>query len=259
MKKSTYYLPVLIGLLIFTTFTSCNKDEEIDAQAVEDNAKGSLVVSDAFAFSNSTASGKKLAGTECYTTVTIDNGFELTFDSCIYDGILRNGKIILTLSQDWSEGSLMSIEFQDFVFDGNRIDGKITAGYRIDITRLDILNGIYFEIKAIDMVMDFNDGTSFSWNSTMNFGLRIDGVLPVFEYYGFSYGTNRLGEEFETNSEAVLFDRACVWPSSGTFTMKVGNKETVVDFDEDGTGICNNVIKVTCGDNTLNLTLEPNN
>lgn len=245
---------VLLSILILIAFTSCKKDENIDTQSVEDNARGSLVVADAFAFSNSTATKKMLAVGECYTVITNSNYFEITFDSCDYNGIYRNGTLKVTLSDNWASGSLMSIEFENFVFDGNKINGKIDAEYSIDL-----INGIYFKITAENMVMNFNNGESFSWNSNLNFSFNISGLIPVFEIYGYSSGINRYGEEFETNMEGILFDSSCTWPTTGTFTITSGGTESVVYFDEDGSSACNNILKVTQGRESINITLEPSN
>ncbi len=246
LLQTTAKILVLFAIIITT---SCNKNKEVDAQSAEDNARGALIVADAFAFSNSGSSGKAIADTTCYSIVTGYHYMEITFDNCNYNGIHRNGTLKINLTNDWSDGAVMNIEFIDFTYDGNSVSGKISAGYRID------LNGIYFEILAKNMLLNFSDGKSLSWESNLNFALKINGFLPVFEIYGYSSGINREGQAFEMEAEAIIFDRACAWPVSGIYTMTIDNNITTINFDEDESGSCNNIINVSNKYNSINIDL----
>lgn len=250
MTQKIINLASILLLTVFIISSSCNKDKKLDTQSAEDNAKGALVVADAFAFSDSNASGKKMPATECYTVTQLDNAFEITFYNCDYNGIVRNGTIKASLSANWGDGSLMTIEFINFTFGGNSINGTISAGYRISV------NGIFFELNARNMKMIFDNGESFSWESSLNYSLKIDGIFPVFEIYGFSNGVNREGETFELEANAVVFDRECLWPVSGTYKMVIDGNETIIDFDEDGTGQCNTIINVSNKYNSVDIDLQ---
>lgn len=250
MTQKLINLVSILFLAIFIITSSCNKNKELDTQSAEDNAKGALVVADAFAFSDGNASGTKMPAAECYTVTQLDNAFEITFYNCDYNGIVRNGTIKASLSGDWGDGSLMTIQFINFTFDGNTVNGSISAGYRISA------NGIFFELNARNMKLIFENGETFTWESTLNFGLKIEGIFPVFEIYGFSNGVNRKGETFELEANAVIFDRACLWPVSGIYTMTIDGNETIIDFDEDGTGQCNTIINVSNKYNSVNIDLQ---
>lgn len=259
---------LLFALMILSAMIinlACEKPEQPDTQSAEDDAKGALVVSDAFAFSNSAANGDNGKSAqlidECltieFTGTYPDRVMTITFDSCTsVAGVVRNGQLIVNLSAAWENGKQMVINFNNYSINGVAVEGKVTAQYS--------LNGDSpeFTIISENMKLTFPDARTYTWSSTKTFLMTAGMSTPLLRYDdifvidGTTTGVNRKGESFTSEYIDVVSNKSCDWPESGTVIItKAEEQTTTIEFDQDGTPACDNIIKVTKGDIVLYINI----
>lgn len=244
---------------------ACEKPEQPDTQSAEDDAKGALVVSDAFAFSNSAANsdpGKSAQLIdECltieFTGTYPERVMTITFDSCVsVNGVIRNGQIIVNLNAAWENGKEMVINFNNYTANGVSVEGKVTAQYSLNVDSPE------FTIISENMKLTFQDARTYTWNSTKTFLMTAGMDTPriryddIFVINGTTTGVNRKGENFSSEYIDVVSNKSCDWPEAGTVNItKTDEQTTIIEFDQDGTPACDNIVKVTKGDITLYINI----
>lgn len=246
MKKNVLKISTLLLLGFLFTFSACKKDGA-DSQSAEDAARGSYIMADAFALSNNGSSGNgkalsKLFSDCSFTYTTLDNGFQLTFDTCTDDaGITRNGTIQVTAAPgafDTEGSGSITITFIDYTIDNEGISGSITATFKAGTL------GAYFDITAKNLKLDYADNTSVIYNSaslTYVFS-AVNGFKLTIT--GNSDGINRNGVHFTTKTENMKIaffntTSGCPYPSEGTMTINLdGEKPITLDFNS---GTCGQI------------------
>ncbi len=252
MKKNLLKFSALLIFAVIFALSACKKGDA-DSQSAEDAARGSYFMSDAFAISNDAQGGKTLKGfsEECYEIVPFEGGFDIIFTACTGDdGIYRDGTLRVTAADSaWinENSGGISITYIDFTHNDHGISGTVTAviGYG-DITG----NGIeywYFILGADDLKVTYPNGNTAILNyAEINYVFKL---LKGVEIFGNSRGINRIGIAYSTVSENIkygTFADPCPWPTEGTITITIeGEKDIIVDFDQDGTGSCDNIFLVT--------------
>ena len=248
MKKYVLKLSALLMLAAVVSLSACKKGDA-DATSAEDAARGSYIMADAFSVANEANStgGKSLKGlaVECYEFLLLDGqGFDLTFDNCTGDdGILRNGTIQVrfTSADAWEleNNGRITISFVNYFHNGEGISGAIYA--EIGVGSL----GLYFTLGATDLKITYSNGDVAILNSA-----ELTFTTLNFEFNGNSDGINRRGVKFSSISEGIKFGSlvtgGCSWPTEGIITITIeGEKEIVVNYDQDGTKACDNIMLVS--------------
>ena len=211
-------------------------------------------MADAFAIANDGSGGKALKGfsAECYEIVPFPDGggFDIIFSQCTGDdGIYRDGTLRVTAADsafiNENSGGI-SITYIDFTHNVYGISGTVTAliGYG------DILgNGLnywYFKLGADNLQLTYPDGDVATLTyAELNYVFK----LLELEIFGNSNGSNRNGLAYSTVTEDVKYGTyadPCPWPTKGTITITIADiDDIVVDFDQDGTGSCDNIFLVS--------------
>jgi len=264
MKTKFLSLAIIFFVALFFNL-ACENPEQPDTQSAEDDARGALVVSDAFAYSNSAASsdpGKSgIDTTGCFSIafdgIYPDRVITMTFDSCVSDaGVVRDGQIIVNLNGEWGNGRQMTITFNSYSVDGVSVAGAITTTYNL------IAENPSFNIKAENMVLTFTDDRTISWTSDKTYLMTAGMDTPfiqiddIFLISGTSNGVNRIGDSYSTEYVDVEADKSCEWPKTGIVNITKAEEETTTfDFDQDGSAECDNIVKVTKGDITIYIEL----
>ena len=235
------------GLLILS---GCKKPDP-DKQSAEDDARGSYIMSDAFAVGNNQAGGGggKADLPECVEVYKNDvDTVILTFNNCDFRGAVRNGSIIIKytrLADIGVRAAEIVITFDSYTINNIGVEGKITTTF----------GGTYIKpainVVATDMVATFSDSRTISWSSNKTFTMLEgfgDGDIStnVIEISGTARGINRNGVSYTANYDKVTVDRSCEYgyPVSGTVTIVSENGTSVIDYGE---GACDNIITVTNG------------
>ncbi len=254
MKNNLLKLSALLMFAMIFALSACNKDDA-DSQSAEDAARGSYIMADAFAIANDGhGGGKSLKGfsAECYEIVPFPDGggFDIIFTQCVGDdGVYRDGTLRVTAADSaWTDENSggISIMFIDFTHNEHGISGTVTAVIGIgDILGVGI-NYIYFTLGADNLRVTYPNGNTAILNyAKINYVLKLTGV----EIFGNSNGINRIGIAYSTISENIkygTFNDPCPWPTEGTITITIeGENNIIVDFDQDGTGACDNIFLVT--------------
>ncbi len=171
-------------------------------------------------------------------------------------GHSRSGKIHVTLSAWWkNEGSLREISFDDFHFDGYKLEGTKTIlnkGLNDD-------GNMVFEKKLTDGKITYEDGTSMSWSCTKE-AEQIEGggtflfFDDVWSVTGSGSGVNIDGNNFKmTITSPLIYKNGCFYPVSGVITIEADGEEIkTIDY---GDGECDNKITVAVGDQTVEIEL----
>ncbi len=234
--------------------SACKKDDA-DSQSAEDAARGSYIMADAFAIANDgQGGGKSLKGfsAECYEIVPFPNGggFDIIFNQCIGDdGVYRDGTLRVTAADSaWTNENSggISITFIDFTHNEQGITGTVTAVIGIGDIMGNGINYIYFTLGADNLSVTYpnNDIATLNY-AEINYVFKLTGL----EIFGNSNGTNRIGVVYSTVTQDIkygTFDDPCPWPTEGTITITIeGNRDIIVDFDQDGTASCDNIFLVS--------------
>lgn len=250
MKKSLLKFAALFFVATLFTFTSCKKGDA-DSQSAEDSARGSYIMADVFAMSNSGSkkeSLKDFEDTGCYSVETFldGGGFTMVFNSCTESstGAYYNGSIKVTAAASaWESGATAGItmEFVDYTNGKEKISGKITAQVGASLLSFS------FTLGAENLVITYSDGRSTKIiDSNLTLSISILSILDGFVITGSSTGINRDGVSYTSETEDVKMGfNSCGWPTEGIITMDIdGDKDIVLDFNQDGNGGCDNIIKV---------------
>ncbi|GEM_PF-1833818 len=248
MKKNVFRFAILFMSMVTIFTASCNKGDA-DAQSAEDAARGSYIMADAFAMANSGSTGKSLkdfTDTQCFEVVAFETGegFFMNFNNCVDEyGVTYNGTIKVSASaQAWTNGSAgqITIEFIDYTNGNEAISGKITAQVTTGLL------GISFSIGAENLKITYADGKqTYLEEADLTFSISLTTILEGFVISGHSKGVNRNGVSYSSISEDIKY-QLCPWPKVGTINIEIdGEKDIVVNFDQDGKGACDRIILVS--------------
>ncbi|MCF6184924.1 MAG: hypothetical protein L3J56_09970 [Bacteroidales bacterium] len=244
MKNNFMKISTLLLLGFLFTFSACKKDNA-DTQSAEDAARGSYIMADAFAISNSGSDGGKALSkrfADCnFTYAKLNNGFELTFANCTDDaGITRNGTIRVTAEAnafDTEGAGSITITFINYTVDNEGISGTITATFKSGAL------GFYFNITAKDLRLDYADNTHVLYNTaSLTYVFSLANKFSL-EITGNSDGINRNGDHFTTETEKMKVEffasTGCPFPTEGTMTINVdGENPITLNFDS---GTCGEI------------------
>ncbi|MCF6184687.1 MAG: hypothetical protein L3J56_08725 [Bacteroidales bacterium] len=260
MKTKQFKIFAILFAIGLTVFSSCKKPDP-DSQSAEDNARGSYIMADAFAVSNSEAGGTdgKIAypkGMQVVRNLTART-VTITFDSCDFRGKVRNGiiHVAYALHPDIGLRAVdLTITFENYYIDGIHVEGTIKTTFGGTYTKPAI------HVIATNMKATFPDNKVLSWSSdktfTMTSGYRTYTIDDnVIEISGTVNGTNRAGKEFHSVYDKVTLKRSCPdgYPVSGTVTITSDKGETVIDY---GDGTCDDIITVSNNGVTLTIHLD---
>ena len=257
MNLSKIKIVVIVFSIMLFVLNSCEKPNTgtPDSQSSQDNAKGAYVVTDIFALANN-HSGKALNEDECFVFDSIAPGnFSITFDSCDYRGALRDGKVTVKferLHPNVPKATNLTITFDNYYVDGNKVEGKITT--TVDIS--DVEHPAY-TVVASDMKLT-SDSATISWNSTKTHTMIAGFMTPAredneFSVSGTSSGVNRNGKAFSTVYDGVIVKNACEHPVEGKITLTSDAKATIIDF---GNGECDDLATITMNGVSLEIHLK---
>jgi len=198
-------------------------------------------------------------------TITLDfgNGVEC------FDGVIRKGKIILTLTGPWrldlvQPNTTLSAEFQNYFFKNPSIYNDFVCrqgNFSITFDSLNQEDMPVYVVDAINAKLIFPDSTYHSWNSskvlTWNEGYNtpLNAQDDIWTISGSSNGTARNGKSYFTVTEApLIFKKTC---NNGEFVQGIlrivpsGLYDRLIDF---GDGDCDNSITVTINGNSFTIT-----
>lgn len=260
MKTKHFKLIAVLFALGLFAFSACKKPDP-DSQSAEDDARGSYIMADAFAVSNSESGGTD--GKAAYPTGmtverdTVAHTVTITFDNCEFRGKVRNGIIQAAYTHIPTIGLRavnLNITFDNYYIDGIHVEGGIRTSF----------GGTYkvpeINVIATNMKATFKDGKVISWDSNLTYKMTqgfgtysIDD--NVIEMSGTAKGTNRAGADYSSVYDKVTVDRSCAsgYPISGTVTITSDKGTTVIDY---GNGDCDDAITVTNNGVTLTIHLD---
>lgn len=265
MKRLNVTIALLAALALTITFTSCNKEEELQTEDTSISRDGSFAesvfetVSDIAdeAYDMSTGHLKstewnRLFLSDC-VTVTLDTTVTprvLTIDfgdtNCLCnDGRYRRGKIIVTFNGRYRHpGTVITHWFDNFFVNDNQVDGiKVLTnmGENED-------GNIYFTIEVVGVIHKANNGGTISWNSSRErewilgyqTGNRWDDVYLIT---GTADGILANGHTWEQEIiNALRVELACRFIVSGTVEIRPESRPVrILDY---GNGDCDNVATV---------------
>jgi hypothetical protein len=281
MKRFSEILMVLAFVMGVSALQSCSnleddavKDETVSKTEVSDYVDliGAFTLSDVDEALSTDASGNladelKSSESRCFT-ITIHPNEDGTFwprswtldfgdGSCeCACGHTRSGMIHVNLSNWWKkDGSLREMAFENFNFDGNKLEGVKT----ILNTGLNDAGHMTFLKKLVDGKITYADSTSMTWNCEKTAELVEGGSSflffdDVWSVTGNGSGVNIDGKKFTvTITDPLIYKNGCFYPVSGVLTIETEGEDTkTIDY---GDGKCDNKITVTVGDVTEEIEL----
>jgi len=272
MKTKTLILLIAAGGLILS---SCQKSKEPDTEGIEtttDVVYSELIYNDAFStldLATTTAEallGKKAvavdscpsisvvtSGNPWPLTVTIDYGTGCTGS----DDIVRSGRIIITQSALRVEtGSVRTLTFNDFYFNGVKLEGT----YTVTNTGLNENNNIVFTVQLTGGKVTLPDATYF----TYEFNREREYIAGFNSNYfwddeclitGSGSGTGLNGLPFTYAITSSLdWKAACRFIVSGSVTLNVeGIDPLILNY---GDGECDSFATLSQGDVSKEIRLR---
>ncbi|MGI9159616.1 MAG: hypothetical protein ACR2K1_07675, partial [Saprospiraceae bacterium] len=155
------------------------------------------------------------------------------------------GKIIIQQSAAiLTAGATRTLSFDGYFFNDLGVQGvKSWTNNGQDA------NGAWSYTKTgADMVLNYPDGTTSSWNHTHTSTLIEGGETPtlldnVWSVTGNTNGLNRQGNAFSSTIVEPLIKKAiCRWISDGTIELTRGDRSATLDFGE---GTCDRFGRLT--------------
>lgn len=272
MKAKTLILLIASSALLFP---ACQKEKEPDAAGVEINDDvtfSELVYNDAYSTLDiATANIESMnwtksavpdscpsvsvtaSGTPWPVTVTINYGAGCTGS----DDIVRSGKILITQTAPRSqEGSVRTLTFDNFYFNGARLEGT----YTVTNTGLNENNNVVFSVQLTGGKVTLADGRYYTYSFS-----REREYLAGFstKYFwddeclitgaGSGTGLNGLNYSY-TITSALDWKAACRFIVSGSVKMEVeGYDPLILDY---GDGTCDSYATLSQGDISKQIRLR---
>lgn len=284
MKKNIIYSFALVvsGLLLFN---SCKKKQEVDneTQSVVDNAlceQQFMAIQPVVNEKGIQEKGiKKIAACETWvvlgaisgtntpnvTTDTISdvNGYyqngPVTFQidygttGCVgNDGVLRTGKINITLARRWSYtlNNQVTVNLIGYKANGVTYEGQVKIARTSSVSAtVEVING---KCTGSGWEITYNGTKTTTQVAGMGTSTESD---DEYEITGSSNGVNRVGLSFSTNITNPLHKKSnCKWITSGTLDLTPnGFKTRTVDF---GNGECDDDATYTVNGQTISFNLN---
>ena len=195
--------------------------DEFDEQTMVDNAKSEGADGDVFGivngytgadgdvFGKSTTAGFPTA-TWVGNVLTVDYGTEGCTDPKLNDGVIRKGKVVITLTGVYTEvGASVSVAFEAYTAAGNTLTGTRTYTR----TATNVLTEA-FQNNALT----FADGRSMTWSGGGTLEV-IDLTLKTFKLNRTIEGTSAEGTAFTRTSLDLVKKAGCEWFDSGKITI----------------------------------------
>lgn len=276
MKNLKVVFIALIALLAIIGMNSCNKTD--DSVSVSETSKTTIAdyanIVNSFAFESedelisSEESVLKSASLSNCWTVTVDKNANGAFyprvwtvdylgGTCtLFSGYTKKGKIHVSLTDFWkNEGSLRTVTFEDYYFNGNKLEGVKT----ILNTGLNERGNLTFTKKVSDASLTYPDGTSISWECEKFSEMTAGGSTflfadDVWSVTGTVTGVNLDSKNYTlTITSPLIYKTGCFYPVSGIVTINaVGGDLQTIDY---GTGACDNLATQTVGGVTTEIEL----
>ncbi len=276
MKNLTKVLVGLFAVAAIVGMNSCNKTDdsvatpEVSKTTISDYAN--IVTSFVSDFDEELISGeesdlKSATLTSCFT-VTVDKNADGAFyprvwtvdylgGTCtLFSGNTKMGKIHVSLSDFWkNEGSLKTVTFEDYYFNGNKMDGAKT----ILNTGLNEKGNLTFTKTVKNAKLTYTDGTSISWECEKFSEMTAGGSTflfadDVWSVTGSGKGVNLDKKNYTlTITSPLIYKNGCFYPVSGSVKIEpVGGDVQTIDY---GTGDCDNLATLTVGGVTTEIKL----
>lgn len=273
MKNLKRLLVVMVFFAGISTFTSCNKDEDVNKDVVaKTTVQDYINTINSFSLATvdeltSNENLKSATIVDCLTVTihpnedgafwprswTLDYGTE----NCeCFTGNVKRGKINVSVSDWWkNEGSLKEITFEDFYMNDNKMVGiKTTLN-----TGLNDSGNLTFTKNVTDAKLTYPDATSMTWTCE-KFSEQIEGGATllfaddVWSVTGGGSGVNLDGKSFTTTiSSALIYKNGCFYPISGIVEIATDDEDLkVINY---GDGECDNIATVTIGNITETVEL----
>jgi hypothetical protein len=174
----------------------------------------------------------------------------------LFNGNTKKGKIHVSLSAFWkNEGSLKTVTFEDYFFNGNKMVGVKT----ILNTGLNEKGNLSFTKTIANASLTYPDGSSISWECKKQSELIAGSSTFVFaddvwSVTGSGTGVNLDSKKYTlTITSPLIYKNGCFYPVSGIVTIDtVGGDLQTIDY---GSGECDNIARLTVGGVTTEIKL----
>ncbi len=275
--KRTIFIKGLALFAVFAIFTTSCKKENIqleDTTISQDDAYAEKTFEDVSDMANEAYDigtgnhlklfpGNRMFLSEC-ATVTLDTTVfprELTIDfgeeNCLCrDGKYRRGKIIISFNGRYRHpGTVITHGFEDYY-----VNNRSVSGTKVVTNMGENENGNLYFTNEVDGVVQREDGSTFSWNSSRvrewiqgsNTGTPWDDIYLVT---GTAYGVRPNGLTWDQEIIIPLrVELACRFIVSGSIELTPENRPVrLLDF---GNGDCDNIATVTINGETFTIFLR---
>ena len=265
MKNLKKYLVIAAVAVGIVALQSCDANEIVDEQVSVTSITDYINVSNSFSLTteeeitNDNEGVLKSVNPSGCLTVTIhenDNGefwprnwtLDYGTDNCeTFNGNFKRGKINISLTDWWrNEGSLKEINFEEYYFNDNKMEGVKT----IQNTGLNEAGNLTFSKIISDASITYADGSSMSWNCDKSSELIEGGDSFIFaddvwSVTGSGSGVNLDGKDYTmTITSPLIYINGCFYPVSGIIEIAVEGEELIII--NYGGGECDNMATSTC-------------
>ncbi len=272
LQKTTSALFVVLALIVLN---SCNKETKVSEPVISKttitdyaNIISSFALETEEELTSTDVTNLKSASLASCFNVTVHanaNGefwprtwtVEYPGGDCIFlSGNTKKGKINVSLSAFWkNEGSLRTVTFEDYYFNGNKLEGTKT----ILNNGLNERGNLNFTKSVKDSKLTYTDGTSITW-ACEKYSEMIAGSTTfifaddIYSVTGAGSGVNLDGKKYTINiTSPLIYNSGCFYPVSGILEINTdGQNSQTIDY---GTGECDNLATLTVGGTSSEITL----
>ena len=259
MNKTTINfnrVPIFISAMALVISCSQDKEDSMDDRQLSKSEVKAVLVGDGItSFADNimtnmviqgSASGmtNKAETTECYSYVTIENGFTVTFADCSLEGRDNiNGSVVVEYTAGEGSASFTA------TFNELAVDGTIINGTRSYVFKGEMEEGTYTYSVTSDMQVSFQDNSFYSEKGTQNYSLVLADPweTSIYDISG-SWTVKWDGNTYNlSSSEGIQGNLSCENINKGNLEISKNGLEVTVNF---GDGTCDDIATLIYPDGT---------
>jgi len=187
---------------------------------------------------------KKAGTAECYSYVTIENGFTVTFANCSLEGQDNiNGSVEVEYTAGEGSASFTA------TFNELDVDGTILNGTRSYVFKGEMEEGTYTYSVTSNMQVSFPDDSFYSEKGTQNYSLVLVDPWETSTYsISGSWTVEWDGNTYNlSSSEGIQGNLSCENINKGNLEISKNGLEVTVNY---GDGTCDDIATLIYPDGT---------
>ncbi|MFD0863400.1 hypothetical protein ACFQ1M_14390 [Sungkyunkwania multivorans] len=260
MKKHFFKATCTFAAIAATVFfTACSSEDsdgnKYEAGITEDNIQRMMTFNEAMAFTNQQsfqayigAGVTRSSRTDCFSFITSQNSYTVTYDNCDFGGQTLNGTTSVSYVVD-GENIDMTSTYTNFSVAGYTFNGSNQVVFAAEYD-----TGNFVVSTTSDLTVSTPDGDTVTDTGTRNYTYSFGQDFTDFSFsFEGEWTTTLNGDAYEFFTSSVLEGNIdCEYIVSGVLNVAYNDTSASIDF---GDGTCDNQAVLTISEVSQDITL----